>query len=111
MGWLIYVFFLQKFWEFLDTWIFILRKSFRQVTFLHLYHHSSITLVTASFIFDIGGDFYLPALLNSFIHVLMYLHYFVTSIGIKSWWSKYLTSLQLIQFVLIATQFSISLYR
>ena len=40
-----WLFYIQKFWEFADTWFFILRRSFRQVTFLHLFHHSSITLV------------------------------------------------------------------
>lgn len=35
----------QKFLEYGDTIFFLLRKSFRQVTFLHIYHHVSITLV------------------------------------------------------------------
>lgn len=100
-----YIFYIQKFWEFLDTWFFILRKSFRQVTFLHLFHHSSITLVVGFILrFDFAGDVYLPIVLNSFIHVLMYSHYLVTSLGMKSWWSQYLTSLQLIQFLMIALQ-------
>lgn len=34
--------------------------------------------------FDTSGDTYLPALLNSSIHVLMYGHYFLTSIGVKN---------------------------
>jgi hypothetical protein len=37
---------------------------------------------------------YLPILLNSLVHVLVYLHYFCTCIGFHSWWSPYLTSLQ-----------------
>ena len=71
--------------EFMDTFIFVLRKSSRQVTFLHVYHHSSITFVTMlAAQFDTSGDTYLPALLNSWIHVLMYGHYFLTSIGVKN---------------------------
>ena len=31
MAWVFWVFYAQKFWEFCDTWFFILRKSFRQV--------------------------------------------------------------------------------
>ena len=38
------LFYFQKYFEFFDTWFFLLRKSFRQVTFLHLFHHSSITV-------------------------------------------------------------------
>ena len=47
---------------------------------------------------------FLPIVLNAFVHVLMYSHYFVTSLGFKAWWAPYLTGLQLIQFILIAAQ-------
>ena len=105
LAWVFWVFYAQKFWEFLDTWFFILRRSFRQVTFLHLFHHSSITVVVGSILrFDYSGDMFLPILLNSIVHVLMYSHYFVTALGIKSWWRQHLTTLQLCQFVLISVQ-------
>ena len=35
MAWVFWAFYAQKFWEFLDTWFFILRKSFRQVSAQH----------------------------------------------------------------------------
>jgi len=105
LAWIIWVFLAQKFWEFADTWFFILRKSFRQVTFLHLFHHSSITFVIGSIVvYDHNGNMYLPVALNAFVHVLMYSHYLVTVLGMKSWWRHYLTSLQLIQFMIITTQ-------
>eukprot|EP00735_Rhodelphis_limneticus_P009838 TRINITY_DN2880_c1_g1::TRINITY_DN2880_c1_g1_i5::g.6009::m.6009 TRINITY_DN2880_c1_g1::TRINITY_DN2880_c1_g1_i5::g.6009 ORF type:complete len:310 (-),score=43.78,sp/Q9JLJ4/ELOV2_MOUSE/34.84/3e-31,ELO/PF01151.13/1.4e-51,UPF0121/PF03661.8/1.1e+03,UPF0121/PF03661.8/2.1e+03,UPF0121/PF03661.8/0.0042 TRINITY_DN2880_c1_g1_i5:1990-2838(-) len=104
-AWYYWMFYLQKYFEYCDTWFFILRKSFRQVTFLHIYHHCSITLIVGSHVYyDWAGDIYLPVMLNSFIHVLMYTHYLLTSVGIQSWWRQYLTSLQLIQFVLIGSQ-------
>jgi hypothetical protein len=85
LAWIFWVFYAQKFWEFLDTWFFLLRRSFRQVTFLHLFHHSSITVVVGSiFRFDYSGDMFLPIWLNSIVHVLMYLHYFATAIGVKT---------------------------
>lgn len=100
-----WVFYAQKFWEFADTWFFILRRSFRQVTFLHVFHHSSITLVVGSILrYDWSGDMFLPIFLNAVVHVLMYSHYLVTALGIKSWWRQYLTTLQLAQFCLIASQ-------
>lgn len=100
-----WVFYIQKFWEFLDTWFFILRRSFRQVTFLHLFHHTSITLVVGLILpHNYCGDMFLPIFCNAFVHVLMYSHYLVTALGIRSWWRQYLTSLQLIQFVLISVQ-------
>jgi len=107
-----WVFYLQKFWEFLDTWFFILRKSFRQVTFLHIFHHCSINIVVGMILpHDFNGDMYLPILLNAVVHVLMYGHYLASAIGVRTWWKPYLTSLQLIQFCLIAAQSAISLSR
>lgn len=105
VAWVFWVFYAQKFWEFCDTWFFLLRRSFRQVTFLHIFHHSSITIVVGTILrFDYSGDMFLPILLNALVHVLMYSHYLVTALGIKSWWRQYLTSLQLLQFCLISVQ-------
>lgn len=72
------------------------------MTFLHVYHHSSITVVTNLFLHVYpGGDNCLPVLLNSFVHMLMYTHYLCSVLGVKCWWRSILTKLQLIQFVLI----------
>jgi hypothetical protein len=55
----------SRFWEFLDTVVFVLRKSDRQITFLHLYHHTSITAITyVQIVYGLSADLYLPALLN-----------------------------------------------
>ncbi|KAK8793966.1 hypothetical protein WA171_003094 [Blastocystis sp. BT1] len=98
----VYVFYLQKYWEFTDTFLFILRKSYRQVTFLHVYHHSSITFMVRLFLHVYpGGDNCMPVLLNSFVHMLMYTHYLCSILGVKCWWRSILTKLQLIQFVII----------
>lgn len=106
LTWGIFVYYYQKYWEFLDTFFFMLRKSYRQVSFLHVYHHSSITVVTClAAQFDTAGDVYLAALLNSWIHVFMYSHYWLTSIGVKNApWRPYLTSMQLAQFLVILVQ-------
>ena len=40
-----HIFYLSKFIEFLDTVFFILRKKNNQVSFLHVYHHVSITIM------------------------------------------------------------------
>jgi len=105
LAWVYWVFYAQKYWEFIDTWIFLLRKSFRQVSFLHVFHHSSVTIIFATCIpYDFNGDLFLPILLNGTVHVLMYSHYLLTALGVKSWWRTYLTSLQLGQFCLIAYQ-------
>lgn len=110
MAHLFYVFYAQKFWEFLDTWFFLLRKSFRQVTFLHVFHHCSINIVVGLIMpFEFNGDMYLPILLNAIVHVLMYSHYLVSAMGLSTPWKPYLTSMQLLQFITIATQSAMSL--
>ncbi|CAB4031848.1 elongation of very long chain fatty acids 4-like, partial [Paramuricea clavata] len=37
--------YLSKYFEMLDTFIFILRKKDKQVSFLHVYHHSSVLML------------------------------------------------------------------
>jgi len=112
MAHLFWVFYAQKFWEFLDTWFFIMRKSFRQVTFLHVFHHCSINIVVGVILpYEFNGDMYLPILLNAIVHVLMYSHYLVAALGLSTPWKPYLTSMQLLQFVTIAIQSSMSLSR
>merc|ERR1719473_1893295 len=41
----------------------------------------------------------------------MYSHYLVAALGLSTPWKPYLTSMQLLQFCLIATQSALSLYR
>lgn len=107
-----WVFYMQKFWEFFDTWFFIMRKSFRQVTFLHVFHHCSINIVVGLILpFEFNGDMYLPILLNALVHVLMYSHYLVAALGMSTPWKPWLTSMQLLQFILIASQSAVSLSR
>lgn len=105
--WLYYI---QKFWEFLDSFIFILRHKWNQLSFLHVYHHSSICIITFMYITMSGsGDNAFGAFFNAFVHVLMYSHYLCATFGVKTWWKPYLTQLQLVQFFCVATQAFVSL--
>jgi len=107
LQWGLMLFYYQKFWEFIDTFIFMLRNSYRQVSFLHVYHHCSITIVVALFgHFDQSGDCYLPVTLNSVVHVIMYGYYFCGANGFtfQNVLRPYITQMQLTQFVIIACQ-------
>lgn len=55
-----------------------------------------------------GGDSYFGALLNSWIHVMMYSYYALALLRIRCPWKRFLTMAQLMQFlsVLIYTIFS-----
>lgn len=96
-------YYFSKLLEFCDTFFFILRKKDKQLTFLHVYHHSTMfSLWWIGIKWVPSGSTFLPAMVNSFIHVLMYSYYGLSALGPGIakylWWKKYLTMLQLIQF-------------
>jgi len=101
-----YLFYVSKYIEFLDTIFFIMRKKMHQVTFLHVWHHA---VMPASWFaaprFEPGGMCSFPALINSCVHVAMYTYYGIAALGPEYqkyiWWKKYLTKLQIIQFVVV----------
>lgn len=101
-----YLFFLTKLVELLDTVFFVLRKKKEQITFLHVFHHSVVPIFCWIGIkLAPGGPNGFFPLINSFIHVVMYMYYALTTFGPSVqpylWWKKYLTRLQMIQFVLV----------
>ena len=57
-----------------------------------------------------GGDAYFGALLNSWIHVMMYSYYTLSLLKIRCPWKKYLTQAQLMQFVTVLAYTAISYY-
>lgn len=101
-----YLFFLTKLVELLDTVFFVLRKKKEQITFLHVFHHSIVPIFCWIGIkLAPGGPNGFFPLINSFIHVVMYFYYAMSTFGPRVqpflWWKKYLTWLQMIQFVLV----------
>lgn len=101
-----YLFFLTKLVELLDTVFFVLRKKKEQVTFLHVFHHSIVPIFCWIGIkLAPGGPNGFFPLVNSFIHVIMYSYYALTTFGPRVqaylWWKKYLTGLQMCQFMAV----------
>eukprot|EP00051_Salpingoeca_urceolata_P015752 m.205811 g.205811 ORF g.205811 m.205811 type:complete len:292 (-) comp18491_c0_seq15:216-1091(-) len=63
--------------EFLDTVFFMLRKKNNQISFLHLYHHSTMFPIWWIGVkWAPGGQSVFGATLNSGVHTIMYLYYF-----------------------------------
>ncbi|XP_058123352.1 elongation of very long chain fatty acids protein 7-like [Anopheles ziemanni] len=102
---LCYVYYLSKLTEFADTVFFVLRKKQSQITDLHVYHHS-LTPMEAWILtkFIAGGNATLPNVINNFVHVLMYFYYMLSAMGPRYqkylWWKKYMTEVQIIQFII-----------
>ncbi|XP_054263298.1 elongation of very long chain fatty acids protein 4-like isoform X1 [Macrosteles quadrilineatus] len=90
--------------DMIDTVFMILRKKDSHVTFLHLYHHTSMVAFSWLSVKYIQAEQGIVlGVLNSFVHVVMYTYYFLAGLGPEVqkylWWKKYITKLQLTQFV------------
>jgi elongation of very long chain fatty acids protein 6 len=97
----IFFFNVSKFFEFGDTLFIVLRK--KPLIFLHWYHHV-MTCLYCWYANQIsvsenctGWPF---AVMNLFVHTLMYSHYALTALGVRANWNIMLTSLQLGQMIL-----------
>lgn len=101
-------YYISKFTEFFDTLFFLLRKKNQHVSTLHVIHHGCMPFsVWMGMKFAPGGHSTFFAMLNSFVHIVMYFYYMVAALGPKYqkfiWWKKYLTAFQMLQFVAIFT--------
>eukprot|EP00499_Haloplacidia_sp_CaronLabIsolate_P003258 CAMPEP_0196772960 /NCGR_PEP_ID=MMETSP1104-20130614/2512_1 /TAXON_ID=33652 /ORGANISM="Cafeteria sp., Strain Caron Lab Isolate" /LENGTH=225 /DNA_ID=CAMNT_0042143103 /DNA_START=1 /DNA_END=674 /DNA_ORIENTATION=- len=91
--------YLVKMWEFLDTIFLVVRK--KRVIFLHSYHHAATFLLTYVQQINFSTVQWIPILLNLIVHVVMYWYYYLQACGVKRiWWKRYVTVLQIVQFVL-----------
>lgn len=102
----VYLYFICKLIELLDTVFFVFRKKQRQISFLHVYHHAMMPICAWIGVRYVpGGQSTLLGVINSFIHVIMYTYYMLSAFGPEIqkylWWKRYLTSLQLVQFSII----------
>lgn len=93
-----YIFYLSKFYELIDTYLLVLKK--KPLIFLHVFHHFVMTFTCWA---GLEGKWcmalWTSAFWNSFVHIFMYYYYSVSTLGIYPWWKKYLTALQIYQFV------------
>lgn len=100
-------YYMLKYADLLDTIFFVLRKKTRQISFLHVYHHTGMILIGYfSTKFLAGGHGAFVGLANSLVHAALYSHYLVSilspEMGRYGWWKKYLTQMQMVQFGFIS---------
>jgi len=97
-----WIFYISKIFDYFDTLVIILRRKWRQLSFLHVYHH--ITIYLYCWMALRGGydaDVYFSTLFNCFVHMIMYSYYECTLLEIKvpTPIKKFITNLQMIQFI------------
>lgn len=97
----VYIYFLAKMTELLDTVFFVIRKKERQITFLHMYHHTVMPMISwGATKYYPGGHGTLIGVMNSFVHIIMYTYYMFAAMGPKyqRWfsWKRHITTLQMV---------------
>ncbi|CAL1278021.1 unnamed protein product [Larinioides sclopetarius] len=97
---------LNKMFELSDTVFFVLRKKCNQLSALHIMHHSIVCMMIWWFTRNpsrTGFYFFFILGINIGVHSVMYTYYFLSGLGPHMakylWWKKYLTALQIVQFV------------
>lgn len=96
----VWLFYVSKCFDFVDTIFIVVRGKWDQFSFLHTYHHASI-FATYWWVSSAAytGDLWVPVTFNSAVHLAMYFYFFSRSLGIAPWWGIYLTQFQMAQFV------------
>jgi len=86
-----------KYWELADTMFLVAKK--KPLKFLHVFHHANTALLCFVQLHGRASVSWVPISANLAVHVAMYYYYLMTAAGRKVWWKRYLTSLQIAQFV------------
>jgi len=112
---IVWWYFASKFTDFMDSFFFVLRKKNNQLTSLHVIHHAIMPITSWIFLKYVGGGhstFFM--FLNMGVHVVMYFYYLMSSMGPEVqkylWWKRYITSMQLLQFVTFSIHGSLPLF-
>ena len=97
------VYWITKNIELLDTVFMVLRHKARQITVLHIFHHSSMILLSDYAYHHTPW----PAIavflcLNSMVHVVLYIYYGLTAMNPENppLWKQRLTEIQIAQFLI-----------
>ncbi|KAF5314067.1 hypothetical protein D9611_006810 [Ephemerocybe angulata] len=87
-----------KYLELIDTVFLALKK--KPLQFLHVFHHSATALLCYTQLNGETSISWAVIVQNLLVHVIMYYYYYATAGGRRFWWKKYLTTMQITQFVI-----------
>eukprot|EP00742_Colponemidia_sp_Colp-10_P001462 GILJ01001572.1.p1 GENE.GILJ01001572.1~~GILJ01001572.1.p1 ORF type:complete len:298 (+),score=23.06 GILJ01001572.1:90-983(+) len=96
-GFWVALFIYSKYFELIDTLFIVLRK--RPLIFLHWYHHVTVMLFCwHAYTTSTPYGLYFVAM-NYTVHAIMYFYYFLSAVGCKASWGKFVTTIQILQMV------------
>ncbi|XP_078155350.1 uncharacterized protein LOC144551306 [Carex rostrata] len=96
-----YIFYLSKLYELFDTFLILLARDKRRLTFLHVYHHALVIVMCYVWLSTSQSLIPIAIFTNAAVHVVMYAYYFSCSVGLR-WparWKRVVTEVQIAQFV------------
>lgn len=101
MNQIIWLFYVTKQFELIKTILFLLRKKFNKINFLHIFNHSTMLIFWwISTAYFSNGAISNAALMNSFLHVVMHFYFVISSLGPSFqkfiWWKKYIVQFQMV---------------
>lgn len=108
-----WLFTVSKLIDLVDTIFFVLKKKTQHVSYLHLQHHTLALFATWFYgRYWPGQEFLVIGFINVFIHVFLYFYYLLAALGPNFkkylWWKKYLTQMQIVQFIVNIVFMSVS---
>lgn len=112
MDYQLYIFYLSKYWEWIDTWVLVLKGKpvwppANSQFFLHVFHHATTATVGWLAWRQELTVAWVGPLTNAFVHMLMYGYYtIVTVVPSAQKFGIYITPVQIFQFMLCLTSFA-----
>lgn len=94
-----YVYYLSKYYEMLDTALVLLQKSRVPHFGLQVYHHAAVVPMAWLWCQQRQSLQWGGLLFNTFVHVVMYQYYAWRVLGLPTPWKRWITKLQIVQFV------------
>lgn len=103
---ILWLYWISKYYNYIETILIILKHNYYQLSYLHIFHHSSISTITVLnyILTPYGGDIWFLVIYNSIIHILLNYYYLLLIFNKKLWFIKYFTLIQIIQFILCLIQ-------
>lgn len=91
------LFIFSKVPELFDTAFIVLRK--KPLIFLHWYHHITVLLFCWHAFGSLSASGLYFVAINYSVHAVMYFYYFLTALGFRPRWARFVTTIQLSQMV------------